>query len=162
MALQPRRSSTRPESYAASEDERLVGRALAPIRDQVAIATKFRVGDSASGAEVGRQIRARLEASLTRLGPDYLELYYQHRDDVCRVITRYTPAQVSLAWMLHKKPFIVPIPGSRKLERIQENLGAADINLSDEEFGRIEAELAKIEIHGNRTDEGIAKLGDLH
>jgi aryl-alcohol dehydrogenase-like predicted oxidoreductase len=73
-----------------------------------------------------------------------------------------TPAQVSLAWILHKKPFIVPIPGSRKLERIQENLGAADIELTEEEFGRIEAELAKIEIHGNRTDEDIAKLRDLH
>jgi aryl-alcohol dehydrogenase-like predicted oxidoreductase len=73
-----------------------------------------------------------------------------------------TPAQVWLAWILHKKPFIVPIPGSRKLERIQENLGAADIDLTDEEFGRIEAELAKIEIHGNRTDEDIAKLRDLH
>lgn len=72
-----------------------------------------------------------------------------------------TPAQVSLAWMLHKKPFIVPIPGSRKLERIEENLGAADIELTEEEFGRIEAELAKIEIHGNRTDEDIAKLRDL-
>jgi hypothetical protein len=56
-----------------------------------------------------------------------------------------TPAQVSLAWMLHKKPFIVPIPGSRKLKRIQENLGAADIDLTEQEFGRIEAELAKIE-----------------
>ena len=70
--------------------------------------------------------------------------------------------------MLHKKPFIVPIPGSRKLERIQENLGAADIELTEEEFGRIEeefgrieAELAMIEIHGNRTDEDIAKLRDL-
>jgi aryl-alcohol dehydrogenase-like predicted oxidoreductase len=56
----------------------------------------------------------------------------------------------------------VPIPGSRKVERIEENLGAADIDLTDEEFGRIEAELAKIEIHGNRTDEDIAKLRDLH
>jgi aryl-alcohol dehydrogenase-like predicted oxidoreductase len=67
------------EGYAAGENERLVGRALAPIRDQVVIATKFRVGDSASGAEVGRQIRARLEASLTRLATEYVELYYLHR-----------------------------------------------------------------------------------
>jgi aryl-alcohol dehydrogenase-like predicted oxidoreductase len=67
------------ERYGGGENERLVGRALAPIRDQVVIATKFRVGDSASGAEVGRQIRARLEASLTRLGTEYVELYYQHR-----------------------------------------------------------------------------------
>jgi aryl-alcohol dehydrogenase-like predicted oxidoreductase len=69
-----------------------------------------------------------------------------------------TPAQISLAWMLHKKDFIVPIPGSRKLERIEENLRAADVELTAEEFERIKAELAEIEIHGNRTDEDIAKL----
>jgi aryl-alcohol dehydrogenase-like predicted oxidoreductase len=69
-----------------------------------------------------------------------------------------TPAQISLAWMLHKNEFIVPIPGSRKLERIEENLAAADIDLTDDEFSQIEAELAKIKIHGNRTDQDIAKL----
>lgn len=61
-------------------------------------------------------------------------------------------AQISLAWMLHKKDFIVPIPGARKPERIQENLSAADVELTDNEFNQIEAELAKIEIHGDRTD----------
>lgn len=69
-----------------------------------------------------------------------------------------TPAQISLAWMLHKKECIVPIPGSRIPERIQENLSAADVELTDHEFHQFEAELAKIEIHGNRTDEDIAKL----
>jgi len=72
-----------------------------------------------------------------------------------------TPAQISLAWMLHKKDLIVPIPGMRKIERIKENLGAADVALTQEEFERIEAELAKIEIHGNRTDEDIAKLRNM-
>lgn len=48
------------------------------------------------------------------------------------------------------------------LERIEKNLGTADVDLNRREFGRIEAELAKIEIHGNRTDEDIAKLRDLH
>ena len=66
--------------------------------------------------------------------------------------------QISLAWMLRKNDFIVPIPGSRKLERIQENLGAAEVDLTDEQFARIETELANIKIHGNRTDEDIAKL----
>jgi aryl-alcohol dehydrogenase-like predicted oxidoreductase len=103
-------------------------------------------------------------------------------DDVRRVITRFdrdnilanrplldmitrfaelkgaTPAQISFAWMLHKKDFIVPIPGSRKPERIRENLGAADVELTEDEYNQIEAELAKIEIYGNRTDEDIAKL----
>ncbi len=66
-----------------------------------------------------------------------------------------TAAQVSLAWMLHKKDFIVPIPGTKKPERLSENLGSADVELSDAEFDQIEAELAKIEIHGDRTDEDI-------
>jgi aryl-alcohol dehydrogenase-like predicted oxidoreductase len=103
-------------------------------------------------------------------------------DDVRRVITRFdknniianaplldiitqfaqekgvTPAQISLVWMLHKKEFIVPIPGSRKPERIQENFGAADVELTDSELAEIETELAKIKIYGNRTDEDIAKL----
>ena len=69
-----------------------------------------------------------------------------------------TPAQISLAWMLHKKDFIVPIPGARKSERIQENLDAANVNLTYDEFNQIEADLVKIKIHGNRTDEDIAKL----
>jgi aryl-alcohol dehydrogenase-like predicted oxidoreductase len=103
-------------------------------------------------------------------------------DDVRRVITRFdaeniranqplldlitefahtkgaSAAQVSLAWMLHKYDFLVPILGSRKLERIQENLGAADVDLTADEFTQIEAQLATITIHGNRTDEDIAKL----
>jgi aryl-alcohol dehydrogenase-like predicted oxidoreductase len=62
--------------------------------------------------------------------------------------------------MLHKKDFIVPIPSARKPERIQENLSAADIELTDNEF-QIEVELAKIEIHGDRTDEDIAKLRNM-
>jgi aryl-alcohol dehydrogenase-like predicted oxidoreductase len=72
-----------------------------------------------------------------------------------------TPAQISLAWMLHKEDFIVPIPGSRKRHRIQENLDAAELDLTDEEFARIENELAKIQIHGNRTDEDVMSLKKL-
>lgn len=66
-----------------------------------------------------------------------------------------TPAQIALAWMLCKKDFIVPIPGSRKEERIRENLGAVDVELTAAEFSSLEAELSGIAIHGNRTDEDI-------
>lgn len=52
-----------------------------------------------------------------------------------------TPAQISLAWMLCKKPYIVPIPGSRKIERLRENAGAADIRLTAEEISRIDRAL---------------------
>ncbi len=106
-------------------------------------------------------------------------------DDVRRVITRFeagnvaanqplidliarvaaekgaTPAQISLAWMLTKEEFIAPIPGSRSRDRIQENLGAGDIQLTSSEFEEIEVELDAIPIHGNRTDADIARLGKL-
>ena len=52
-----------------------------------------------------------------------------------------TPAQISLAWMICEKDFIVPIPGSRKLERLKENFGAGEIKLSAEEISKINSKL---------------------
>ena len=72
-----------------------------------------------------------------------------------------TVASLSLAWMLHKYPNVVPIPGMRREERVVENLKASDIVLTDEEFNNIEKELNKITIYGNRTDEDIHKLGSV-
>ena len=57
-----------------------------------------------------------------------------------------TPAQISLAWMLCKKPYIVPIPGSRKEKRIRENLGAADIVLTTDEVKNIDEKLDHMEM----------------
>lgn len=56
-----------------------------------------------------------------------------------------TPAQISLAWMLCKKPFIIPIPGSRKEERLKENIGAADIILTEQEIKTIDEKLNQME-----------------
>jgi aryl-alcohol dehydrogenase-like predicted oxidoreductase len=61
-----------------------------------------------------------------------------------------TPAQIALAWVLAQKPWIVPIPGTRKLERLEENLGAADIELSREELNDLNDALSKIEVLGDR------------
>lgn len=61
-----------------------------------------------------------------------------------------TNAQISLAWMLHKYPNVVPIPGSKNQERILENLGASAVQLSDEEFSALESALNACEIHGHR------------
>lgn len=267
------------ESYGAGENEKLVGEAIRPFRNQIVLATKLHIPD---GPHVEEAIREHLEASLKRLGTDWVDLYYQHRvnknipveevalvmgklikegkirgwgqsqateeeirrahavtpmtaiqseysimermfekdvipaceklgigfvpfsplgagflsgkytredtytgDDVRRVITRFsrenmdanqpllellrrfakqknaTPAQISLAWMLHKKEFIVPIPGMRKIERLKENFGSADLILTEAEFQNIEKELGKIKIYGNRTDEDIARLRDM-
>lgn len=63
--------------------------------------------------------------------------------------------------MLHKKDFIVPIPGMRKESRVRENLSSADVMLTEPEFAALEAALAQITIYGNRTDEDIMKLKDM-
>ena len=52
-----------------------------------------------------------------------------------------TPSQISLAWMINKRPWIVPIPGTRQLSRLKENAGASDVRLTDEEIRYIDIEL---------------------
>lgn len=265
------------EAYGAGENERIVGEAVKPFRNRIVLATKLHLNKRDGNTAV--VIRNHLEASMKRLGTDYVDLYYQHRiedddmveevagvmgeliqegkirgwgqsqvtenqirranavtpltavqsefsmmermyekdvipacgelgigfvpfsplasgflsgkyakeqiysgDDVRRVITRFapenvernqplldllqslagdtgfTPAQISLAWMLHKKDYIVPIPGMRKQKRLEENFGAVDVFLSDDEYEGLEKALEGILIYGNRTDEDIAKL----
>ena len=61
-----------------------------------------------------------------------------------------TSAQISLAWMLHKYPNVVPIPGSKNKERIVENLNAAEVTLTDEEFSALEAALNQCKVYGHR------------
>ena len=61
-----------------------------------------------------------------------------------------TPAQISLAWMLHKYPNVVPIPGSKNKERIIENLDSANVILTDEEFSALESELNTHKVYGHR------------
>ncbi len=61
-----------------------------------------------------------------------------------------TPAQIALAWLLAQKPWIVPIPGSRKLERLDENLGAAAIELTANDLSEIESAMSQIKVVGDR------------
>ena len=61
-----------------------------------------------------------------------------------------TPAQIALAWLLAQKPWIVPIPGSRKLHRLEENNAAVDIELTADDLSEIREAMAKIEVMGDR------------
>jgi len=61
-----------------------------------------------------------------------------------------TPAQIALAWLLAQKPWIVPIPGSRKLERLDENLGAAAVELTANDLSQIESAMSQIKVVGDR------------
>ena len=69
-----------------------------------------------------------------------------------------TPAQIALAWLLAQKPWIVPIPGTTKRHRLEENLGAAAIRLSAEDLREIDEAAAHIEVHGARYPEHLMKM----
>ncbi|MAZ27715.1 MAG: aldo/keto reductase [Cytophagaceae bacterium] len=69
-----------------------------------------------------------------------------------------TSAQIALAWLLHQKPFIVPIPGTTKLHRLNENIGSADIILSAEDLKKIEQALEQIDVQGARYPEQMQKM----
>ena len=71
-----------------------------------------------------------------------------------------TPAQVSLAWLLAQKPFIVPIPGTRNLDHLFENLGAVNVQLTPTDVREIETALAAITVHGGRMNEEQMKVVD--
>ncbi len=68
-----------------------------------------------------------------------------------------TAAQIALSWLLAQKPWIVPIPGTTKLSRLEENIGAGDIELTQDELKRIDAALAQIPVEGNRYPEELEK-----
>ncbi len=69
-----------------------------------------------------------------------------------------TPAQIALAWLLAKKPWIVPVPGTTKLDRLEENLGALNVELTPEDLNAIESASASIKLEGARYSEFHAKL----
>ena len=69
-----------------------------------------------------------------------------------------TPAQIALAWLLAQKPWIVPIPGTTKLHRLEENIGAATVELTTEDLRDIGAAVADIEVQGARYPEQLQRL----
>ena len=71
-----------------------------------------------------------------------------------------TPAQIALAWLLAQKPWIVPIPGTRKLERLEENIGAAEVELTSDDLREIDSAFSKITVQGARLSEDHMKLID--
>jgi len=275
------------EVYGPFVNEELVGEALAPVRDQVVIATKFGFSFDADGKQTGlssrpEQVRAAVEGSLRRLGTDVIDLYYQHRvnpdvpieetagavkelieagkvkhfgmseagaatirrahavqpvtalqseyslwhrtleaeilptlgelgiglvpfsplgkgfltgtvdattsftpGDIRAGIPRFseanrsanqalvdlldelatskgsTPAQIALAWLLAQQPWIAPIPGTRRVSRIEENIGAAELDLSTEELTGIEQAAGAIDVRGARYPEHLERMTGL-
>jgi aryl-alcohol dehydrogenase-like predicted oxidoreductase len=275
------------EVYGPFVNEELVGEALAPLRDQVVIATKFGFKIGPKGEQVGvdsrpEHIREVAEASLKRLKTDRIDLFYQHRvdtdvpiEDVAAAVKelisegkvkhfglseagvqtirrahavqpvtalqseyslwwrrpeeeilpaldelgigfvpfsplgrgfltgkidenttfdrsdfrnkvprftpearkanqtlidllrsiaerkRATPAQIALAWLLAQRPWIVPIPGTTKLHRLEENIGAASVELTAEDLKEIDAAASRITVQGARYPEDLERRTNL-
>jgi aryl-alcohol dehydrogenase-like predicted oxidoreductase len=274
------------EVYGPFVNEELVGEALAPVRDQVVIATKFGFAFDDEGRQTGLSsapdhIRAAVDGSLRRLGTERIDLLYQHRvdpevpiedvagtvgelvaagkvghfglseagpgtirrahavfpvtalqseyslfwrepeeeilavlaelgiglvpfsplgrgfltgridqatefadGDVRAILPRFsaearaanqavvdllgrigkekdaTPAQIALAWLLAQRPWIAPIPGTRRLERLEENLGALQVELSAEDLAAIDHAAAAITVVGDRYPEAMQRMID--
>jgi aryl-alcohol dehydrogenase-like predicted oxidoreductase len=271
------------EAYGPFTNEELVGEALAPVRNQVVIATKFGFAFGPEGKQTGQDsrpehIREVAEASLKRLKIDAIDLFYQHRvdtnvpiedvagtvrdliregkvkhfglseagvktirrahavqpvtalqseyslwwrrpeeeviptleelgigfvtfsplgkgflagkidekttfdkSDFRNIVPRFseenrkanqsvvdllarigkqkkaTPAQIALAWLLAQKPWIVPIPGTTKMNRLQENIGAVEISLTSQELSDIDSSFKSINVAGDRYPEALEK-----
>jgi aryl-alcohol dehydrogenase-like predicted oxidoreductase len=72
-----------------------------------------------------------------------------------------TPGQVSLAWLLHQKPWIVPIPGTTQMAHMLENIGADDVRFTDDELKQFNTELSKIEIKGERLPKVVLDFSNV-
>ena len=108
--------------------------------------TKFESGD--------------FRANIPRFSPEALRANQALVDRIREIATRkrVTPAQIALAWLLAQKPWIVPIPGTTKLHRLEENIGAADVVLTADDLREIESELAEVAVQGERYPPQLAQI----
>jgi len=72
--------------------------------------------------------------------------------------TKTTPAQIALAWLLAQKPWMVPIPGTTKLHRLEENLGAASVELTPDDLAEIEEAASRIPLEAPRYPEALEAM----
>jgi aryl-alcohol dehydrogenase-like predicted oxidoreductase len=107
--------------------------------------------------------RSDFRASVPRFAPDALKANLALVELLRDVAKRKgaTPAQIALAWLLAQKPWIVPIPGTTKLARLEENLGAADAELIAADLEAIDSAAARIELRGERLPEAALKMTGL-
>jgi aryl-alcohol dehydrogenase-like predicted oxidoreductase len=102
-------------------------------------------------------------STLPRFTPDALKANQALVDLLGKIAARKkaTPAQIALAWLLSQKPWMVPIPGTTKLARLEENIGAADIQLTSDDLREIENASSKITVQGARYPERLEKMTGL-
>ena len=99
---------------------------------------------------------------LPRFSPDAIRANQALVDALGRLAAAKgaTPAQIALAWLLAQKPWIVPIPGTTKVHRLEENLGGAELRLTSADLGDIERAVAGIAVQGHRYGEASQRMID--
>lgn len=115
--------------------------------------------NASTSFESGNDIRS----TIPRFTPEAMQNNQAVVDLLAGIAARKgaTPGQIALAWLLAQKPWIVPIPGTRKLHRLEENLAAAAVELSPAELDEIEAAAAKITVEGGRYNEAGERMTNL-
>jgi len=137
------------ELYGPFANEVLVGQALKDVRDRAVIATKF-----------GFDIAAGSRRNLPRFKGKALEQNLSLFDALSQLAEQKscTPAQLALAWVLHRGDDIVAIPGTSKVHRLEENDAAAEVVLSSEDMAMIERAVPPDAVQGARYDEAGSAL----
>jgi aryl-alcohol dehydrogenase-like predicted oxidoreductase len=171
--------------YGPFGNEELVGEALAPFRGKVVIATKFGFKFEHGGAprSVGPDSRpesikqgkgfltGKINENTTFANTDLrsrIPRFTQEARKANQVLVdllaavaerkKATPAQIALAWLLAQKPWIVPIPGTTKLARVEENIGAAAIDLTPDNLREIDSAASKTAVQGARYPEELERM----
>lgn len=101
-----------------------------------------------------------LRSALPRFSPENLkanQAFLELLKDLAAT-KKATPSQIALAWILAQKPWIVPIPGTTKRHRLEENIAAASLNLTQEDLSAIDAGLSALTVHGSRYPEAMAEM----
>lgn len=119
----------------------------------------FLTGQVTTGTEFGKDD---VRANLPRFQADALKANLALVDLITKVAERKsaTVGQVALAWLLAQKPSIVPIPGTRRLSRLEENLGAADLELTAEDVAELDEASRSVRVQGDRYPEAMQKMID--
>src|SRR5215216_6376954 len=109
--------------------------------------------------DAGNDIRS----TIPRFTPEALQHNQAVVDLLASIAQRKgaTPGQIALAWLLAQRPWIVPIPGTRRLHRLEENIGAAEVQLSADELTEIEDAASKIQVQGGRYNEAAEQMTNL-
>jgi aryl-alcohol dehydrogenase-like predicted oxidoreductase len=103
-----------------------------------------------------------MRSGFPRFAPENMEANMPIVDLIRRFAEKNnaTPAQISLAWLLAQKPFIVPIPGTRNIDHLNENLAAFNVDLMPEDLREIDIAVSSIRVHGGRMNEEQMKAVD--